>query len=148
MYTLTEIENEYRKRVNESLKNSELTALLLVELSARLFQELKVKNIADPEDDGDMLLYQYGIYQDGEHGKYFSFDITRQFITLTEEEPYQLCFTLIYDTDQFEGIDSYDSWSIDFDNLESFINDIKRTDGFELAGKSEPKTYRIEFDQC
>ena len=146
--TLSEVENEYRKKVKEALENKKMTAALLVELSSSLFQELKVRDLSDAED-GDMVLYQYGTYDWGnEFGKHFSFDITRQFISPEDDEPYQLHFVLIYDPEQFEGLRGYNCWNTDFADFESFIAHIKATDGFKLADKFEPKAYQIEFEQC
>ena len=97
----------------------------------------------------DMLLYQYGVYNWGdEFGEHFSFDITRQFIEPTEDEPYQLNFVLIYDPEPFMSIKAYDCWSMDFSDLKSFVEHIKTTEGFMLANKLVPKDYRIIFSQC
>ena len=146
--TLSEIENVYRKELQKALENKELNPSLLVELSSTLFQSIKVESIDDFEDC-DMLLCQYGTYNwYDEIGEHFSFNITRQFIAPTEDEPYQLCLTLIYEPKLFEELESYNCWNTDFADLESFIAHIKTTDGFILAEKFAPKTYKMFFEQC
>ena len=148
--TLDNIENEYRNKVESILENRELNALLLIELSASLFQELKIENISGNEsDDSDMLLYQYGVYDWGdEFGEHFSFDITRQFFKPEEDEPYQLNFTLIYESEQFKALKDYNCWSMSFSDLENFIEHIKTTEGYRLADTSTPNGYIIGFSQC
>lgn len=152
MYTtLEEIEKKYLEKVCDTLKNGHgMTAELLVELSIVLFSELKVKEISDSVyKDNDMLLYQYGTYNWGnEFGNHFSFDITRQFIAPEQDEPYQLCFTLIYEPEQFKDIDSYCCWSDIFTDINNFASYIRTTDGFKVAVKNVPKTYQIRFEQC
>ena len=52
----------------------------------------------DDDLDGDMLLFQWGIYDLGE-GRYFNLDLTRQFIlegTEDDESIFQLGFTFLY----------------------------------------------------
>ena len=63
----------------------------------------------------DMLLFQCGTYDWNKKGKFFEFDITRQFILPEEDEPYQLALTL-----SFEPIDceADDCWSMHFEKLE------------------------------
>ena len=149
--TLEEVEQEYRKKIQETFDHEgSLTATAMVELMVNLSQELKVENISDNEDpDSDMLLYQYGTYDWGDElGKHFSFDITRQFIEPEEDEPYQLSFVLIYDPEPFRKLGSYDCWSRDFSDMESFISCIKTTDGFKLADEFAVKSYQLRFEQC
>src|SRR5206468_1626872 len=49
----------------------------------------------DP-DDGDLLLYQWGVSGWGE-GPAFEVDITRQFVPEADGEPRQLCLTFSFD---------------------------------------------------
>lgn len=96
-----------------------------------------------------MLLFQYGTYDWGnEVGKHFSLDITRQFIDTGEDEPYQLSFSLIYDPERFKEIDSYNCWSHSFADINSFVVNIKATEGFKVAIKNTPKTYQVSFEKC
>ena len=148
MYTLNEIECKYRGAISDALNGKDLTASLLVELSANLYNKFKVKGISDKKYS-DMLLYQYGVYNwHDEHGRHFGLDITRQFQFPSEYEPYQLSFSLIFDPEQFENVGFYECWSMDFGDFESFVSHIKNTDGFKAAEKRMPKTYCIRFNKC
>ena len=148
MHTLNEFESRYHDEISKAIKGKDLTALLLVEVSLNLYNELKIEGIFD-EEYNDVLLFQYGVYNWGdEHGRHFSLDITRQLQMPLEDEPYQLSFSLVFDPERFENIDAYDCWSMDFSDLESFIEHIKDTDGFRAAEKNVAKTYNIQFSQC
>lgn len=148
MITLSEVENKYRAVVEAALVDKQLTAQLLVELSAKLYTDVKVEGLSS-EGDEDMLLYQYGVYDWGdENGRHFSFDITRQFMLPSTYEPYQLSFSLIFDPAPFENIRSYDCWYPDYGDLDSFVAYIKTTDGFKAAENHVSRTYCIRFNQC
>jgi len=144
-----DIGNVYRNEVQNSLSDNPLSTSLLVELSSTLFQTIKVDSLHVIRDIDDMLLFQYGIYDWGdETGEHFSIDITRQFIKPIEDEPFQVSFTLIFDSEQFKGVRSYDCWSTDFIGIDSFFAHITTTDGFKIAETITPKTYLLHFEQC
>ena len=144
-----EIESVYRQKIQEVLDDKSLNAEMMVERSSILFQTVKIDSLLDVERSKDMLLYQYGIYNWGEEqGEHFSLDITRQFIVPTEDEPYQLRFTLVYAPEPFRGIRSYNCWSTDFSDFDGFIKNIVATEGFKLAESLTPKNHRIQFEQC
>jgi len=144
-----DIEGVYHSEVLHSLNDNPLSTTLLIELSKTLFQTVKVEDLPVVVDSDDMLLFQYGIYDWGdENGEHFSLDITRQLSKPPEYEPYQINLTLIFDPEQFKGIQSYDCWSADFVDPESFFAHIITTDGFKLAEAITPKTYHIQLEQC
>ena len=148
--TLDEIKTEYQKEIERQLGEEKLTAEKLIEISVSLFNKLKVKNITVQHDpDCDMLLFQYGVYDwGGQLGRHFSFDITRQFITEEDDEPYQLQFILIYEPAEFQGCAAYNCWSSDFARLEDWVEHIKTTQGFLKAKDATVKTYSLNFEQC
>jgi len=151
LITLDRIEDEYRQRILDALGEEDiLDAESLVELAIELFRQIKVEGISESENsDYDMLLFQYGVWNWGdEFGKHFSLDITRQFIKPEDDEPYQLHFQLIYDPEDFEGMRSYNCWSMEFSGAEEFARHIKSTEGFEKAGKVKTKAYELLFEQC
>ena len=144
---LNEIEDVYKDSVTKALKLKDITPSLMVELSSILYEDVKVVNLSDSEDS-DMSLYEYGTWNWGdEFGEHFSIGISRQFVLSTEDEPYQLHFTLIYSPDQFHGLDRYNCWSVDFDDYDEFVTHIKATEGFIFAEKIVPKTYQLFFEQ-
>jgi len=149
MFKLNEIEAKYREEIEAVIGSGKpLTAQLLVDMSEKLFCELKVEGIGS-ETDSDMLLYQYGVYNwPDEHGEHFSLDITRQFMQPSTYEPYQLSFALIFDPAPFQNTGFYDCWYPDYGDLDSFVAHIKSTDGFKASENHVPKTYSLRFNQC
>ncbi|MDR1047352.1 MAG: hypothetical protein LBL64_06215 [Treponema sp.] len=116
----------------------------IINISLLLFQKIKVKGIAADDKDGDMLLFQYGSYDWGK-GRFFEFNITRQFIKQNEDEPYQLLMTLFFELIDCE---SYNCWSNDFDNLEKWVGNIKETEGYKLVKNLTCKNFEIFSGQC
>ncbi|MDR2633709.1 MAG: hypothetical protein LBC51_08840 [Treponema sp.] len=143
--TLKKVENAYKKWLEKNVNNGQLSNVdEIINVSLILFQEIKVKGIAGDAEDGDMLLFQYGLYDWGK-GRFFEFDITRQFIKQNEDEPYQLSMTLLFEPTNCE---SYNCWSNDFDELEQWVKNIKETEGYKLAKNLMFKKFEISFEQC
>lgn len=145
---LKNIENEYLAAVKQLIgAGSVLTPDDVIGLSKTLYDEIKVKSISNgknPHDD--MLLFQYGTYDWGdETGEHFSFDITRQFSK--RDDMYQLALTLIFEPGPFKGLDSYNSWIIDFGGTDEWIANIRTTRGYHLARLQIPKTYKVHFTE-
>ena len=148
---LNQIEKAYADQLQELLDNGlSLQADSLVDLSGQLFEGISVEGISAADDaDHDMLLFQYGVYDWGDElGEHFSLDITRQFLTPEDYEPYQLRFTLIYAPEAFRGMKSYNCWSTDCKSIEDFAAYVKTTEGFVLANEKTPLSYKLAFSQC
>jgi len=148
---LQQIEQVYTDRIREFLRNGEaLDANNLVEWSKRLFDEFSVSGISKEESsENDMLLFQYGVYNWGDaHGLHFSLDMTRQFLTPEDYEPYQLNLTLVYAPEPFHDVAAYNCWSDEYKDMESFVAQIKSTEGFIAASQQTPLTYKLVFSQC
>ena len=107
--TVKKIEKEYQRSIQQQIvKGNALTADAMIDLSMKLFQDVKAKGVSTDETDNDMLLFQYGIYNWGdENGKHFSFEIARQLIIDKNQDFYQLRLTFIYDPESFENCVSY-----------------------------------------
>lgn len=144
---LKNIEKEYRQGIESHIIiEKDLNPNNFIELSEMFFESIKVKGIETEEDeDNDMLLFQYGTYNwGGELGEHFSFDITRQFIK-KNFDMYQLSFTLIFDPIHFTALESYNSWSSDFENIDKWIENIKSTKGYEEVLKHPFRIYKLGF---
>lgn len=138
---LKNIEAEYKQELEKLLPS--LTADKIIELSTNLFRDIKAKGVSlDDDDEADMLLFQYGTYNWGDElGEHFSFDITRQF-TKTNFDMFQLSLTLIFAP---STIESDNSWSSDFNNLEEWTNHIKSTEGYQHVKELDMKSYKLSF---
>jgi hypothetical protein len=91
--------NRARKRFLDRLQAAGLTVETLTPsagIDAMLaFYEDERADGCDPEQDGDMLLFQWGAYDWG-GGPAFEVDITRQFLAEGADEPRQLSLTFRY----------------------------------------------------
>jgi hypothetical protein len=143
--TLKKIEDKYKKWILKNFNNGQLSNVdEIINISLELFREIKVKGLDSDEEDGDILLFQYGTYDWGK-GKFFRFNITRQFIKSNEDEPYQLSMTLFFDPIECK---SYNCWSNNFDDLEQWVENIKGTEGYKIVKKMTGKKFEIFFEQC
>jgi len=61
---LEQIESTYRSKIQDLYADTKvLTVADLIDVSTKLFQEIKIAGISDNGyADKDMLLYQYGVY--------------------------------------------------------------------------------------
>ena len=93
------------------------------------------------------MLIQYGNYNyhDG-NGKEFSFDLTRQFKLLKEEEYYQLGLTLFYDYNNIQEIEPFSSWSVETNDLDEWYQVIINSEGYKNSKILTPKRYTITLD--
>ena len=102
------------------------------------------------EDDGDMLLYQWGTYDWGE-GRWFDLNITRQFIPEDDEDEgmFQLSVTAKYSpTPELEALGSGSRWCGSRDGLSEFTDYVKGSEAFKsLSGQSCGKR-EVEYNQA
>lgn len=115
------------------------------------FASIPVKGVAGPDEDGDGVLIQYGTYNWGdEAGEHFSFDFTRQFIRLVDDEQAisQLHCTFLYDvTPALRSLPSEELWSFGPDHREYFAR-VAATVGFQtvLSLHQPPRRLQVEFE--
>jgi hypothetical protein len=141
---MANVATEYKDYIQKTFgEMTDISVDDIINISVELFKEIKATDINNDYDDNDMLLFQYGTYDWGK-GKDFEFDITRQFIRDEEDEPYQLSLTLFFDPIDCK---SYNCWSIDFENLEKWVENIKETEGYKLTKDLKGKKMRIRFEQ-
>lgn len=99
------------------------------------------------EADGDMLLYQWGIYNWG-NGECFELNITRQ-LMLNEGEDNdirQLSLTFKFNpTDLLRGLDSGNKWCYDLQQLEEFENYINQLAAFQALSQSRPDAVELNY---
>lgn len=117
-----------------------------VEKFIEFFQEYKIKEKQE-YDDEDILLFQYGNYdwQDG-NGEEFNFDLTRQLEVPNEDEFLQLSLTLFYDSEQIGEIEAFNSWSTECENLKEWEDLIKQTKGYEKIQNIQPNSHKVSLN--
>jgi len=85
--------------------------------------------------DGDMLLFQYGVYDWGQ-GPFFQVDLTRQFVVDDdgEDEISQLhCTTYFAATDALRAIPALTAWCQSPAGLPAFRQRVVGSDGYRAA---------------
>ena len=79
------------------------------------------------DEDGDMLLFQWGVYSFSEPPT-FQINLTRQFILPEEDEPYQLSLTFHYaPSDQMKALKEGNRWCHSTADLPEFTTFIDRS---------------------
>jgi hypothetical protein len=100
------------------------------------------------EKDGDMLLYEWGVYSfTGPES--FQVGVTRQFIVTDEDEPYQLHLTLHFaPTDALRECGHGNEWCYSPNRLPAFTQFIESSIPFRAVADIEPLRVELRFEQC
>ncbi|MBL8022234.1 MAG: hypothetical protein JNM27_21340 [Leptospirales bacterium] len=132
------------KRTKDTIsKIADLTPESTLDCVAGLYREHPAKDY-DREEDGDMLLFQYGVYDWGS-GENFEIDFTRQFYR--EDEILQLRCTLYFPPNVGKRTATRNLWSTNCPTLNDWVRDVANSEGFLLAQSLKPKSYRVELEK-
>jgi hypothetical protein len=138
----------FRYLKTKGLSNEDLSLLSLPTLFPDYYKEIPFEEV-DRENDGDILLYQYGIYDWGE-GRYFEIDLTRQFYEVFAETEDQQIFqqrvVFYFSADKFEQIQPFNSWSNECTDLDDFRQRILDSDGFVAASREIPLKLEVSVE--
>ncbi len=135
-----DLEAEFRRHLDlqDTLlaKNSVKSALKSVVDFYRLarFQDCKL------DDNGDMLLFQWGIYDWGD-GKFFDIDFTRQLIDCkNDDRPItQVSFRIAHPVvEDMTNIPPGNFWCEHLDFANRFLEDVYESRPYQIALRSEP----------
>lgn len=126
--TAAQAKEAFESRLSEAGATLEsLDPETAVGVMARFYRDVRASDVA-LEDDGDMLLYQWGVYDWGE-GPSFELDLTRQFIVEGKNDDdaiFQLSLTLRFDPAVGLSVERGHEWCLhpdDVETLQSFITD-------------------------
>lgn len=140
--------NGWKKVLPKFLKSSELTSNEALEIFQDFFFNTIIKNFLR-EDDGDMALFQYGVFDWGQ-GESFEINFTRQLVFTEDKNGYegtkQLSFTLFYPPTLFTKDQEYNTWYHDYVNKEEWIRKIKQTEGFIGTENLPALRYEIRYE--
>jgi len=100
------------------------------------------------DDDGDMLLYQWGTYDWGD-GPSFQVDITRQFISAEDDDAVsQLSLVLHFSpTAALDALDAGNRWCESPEQLEDFANFIRASEPYLALEGSRPDPVAFEWSE-
>ena len=141
-----------RKHFLEDLKASGTTVKGLspeqgIELMLDFYRRERADG-CDPDQDGDMLLYQWG---EGEEGEAFQLDITRQMIETGDEDDgamRQLSLTFKFElTDDLRRLGEGDRWCETPDTLDKFRQFILKSKAYKAVADREPVGRSLVLDE-
>jgi hypothetical protein len=127
----------------------ELSALLPAE-GIRLMLEFYAKERADGcaiDEDGDMLLYQWGTYDWGK-GEFFEFNITRQFMDAAgeDEDIRQLSLTFKFKpSEALRKLTDGNRWCAAPDEVDEFRTFIEASDAFTVVANQKSTDVSLDL---
>ena len=100
------------------------------------------------DEDGDMLLYQWGVYEVG-RGETFQLDITRQFMPADEDEPYQLSLTFHFEPSAaLRRIGDGNRWCGEPKGVAKFRKFIEGSAAYRAVAAEKPKKVELTYGGC
>ncbi|MEX2581317.1 MAG: hypothetical protein WD342_19830 [Verrucomicrobiales bacterium] len=103
----------------------------------------------DLEEDGDMLLFQWGTYDWGE-GRWFDLNITRQFIVPSEDEDdeiFQMSASAKFVPSlELDALKSGNTWCHSPDDLSEFSEFIEDSQAMKSLGSIPPDHLEIKYN--
>lgn len=112
------------------------------------FRDAYTINKCSNEEESDELLMEYVNHNWDPSGQpHFELTLTRQILLENEEEYYQIRLTLIFEPEKFDGIEQANFWSMDFDSLTDWKNEIEESKGFTMAARVEPVQHQISLEK-
>jgi hypothetical protein len=130
----------------KSLKLSSLAPATGMLLILDFYQNERADG-CEVEEDGDMLLYQWGCYDWGE-GEWFQFDITRQFIDgqHEDEDIRQLSLTFKFSpTESLRKLKDGSRWCHSPDEIDAFRSYIELSSAYKAISKATPAEVSLEL---
>jgi hypothetical protein len=99
----------------------------------------------DPDDDGDMLLFEWGVNDWGD-GPAFEITLTRQLVAADGEEPRQLALTFRFDPAAVpNGLKSGSKWCESPDGLAAFRRFVAGSRAVRAVGSRSPTGVTLRF---
>ena len=126
----------------------QLAAETAIRSMVDFYLEERVKQ-AVIDEDGDMLLFQWGTHDWGE-GPSFEYGITRQLIVQDEEGDdsiWQLSLTLRYpSSDEARASGSGDEWCASPDDVDQFLAFIEDAPSTRFVRRTDPSRVQLDFE--
>jgi len=137
------------ERIKQSgTSTSDLTLAQGVRLMLDFYRDVRAQGV-DLDDDGDMLLFQWGTYDWDGTGRTFQCDITRQFIKAGsggDDSMTQLSFTFHFQpSPEFEKIAKGNKWCSVPKELKKFEKFITDSEAFKAVSEARPAKVEIHY---
>ena len=145
---------EFKKLVSEKTTGV-ITPAQGIDLMIEFYETTRADH-CDIDCDGDMLLFEWGIYDWG-NGEFFEYSITRQFIfpiTCVDDEDeweddaiYQLKLNFLFEpTEILRKVESGSVWCERPAQIADFKVEIKENKASEIANSIKPAKVEISFE--
>jgi hypothetical protein len=135
----------YLKRRNTKLAEMRPSAGLDAMLG--FYRDIRADD-CDIDQDGDMLLFQWGTYDWGQ-GEHFSFDITRQLIVGPgeDEDFWQLSLTFEFPPDDtLRAVESGNRWCASPEQLEEFAAFVRSTAAYIAVANRNDANIVLDYE--
>lgn len=141
----SQAESVFRTRLGEI--DEDITPRRAMDAMLAFYSQQRADNVVI-EDDGDMLLYEWGLFSfSGPES--FQLGLTRQFIETDEDEPYQLRLTLHFvPTDSLRRLKGGSNWCHSPEELPAFRQFVEDSEAFRAIADSKPSRVEVCFDRC
>lgn len=113
----------------------------------RYYREIEYAR-CDRANDGDMLLFQYGVYDWG-NGRYFELDFVRQFLVgraFGQSQMEQLHLTFFFKAELGSDLQHFNIWSRDCRDLDHFAQQVRESEGFRAAESQSPLRWEFSHE--
>ncbi|NOS91902.1 MAG: hypothetical protein HOP30_08265 [Cyclobacteriaceae bacterium] len=134
--TLEEIVNKYSAGNN-------ITPEVAIDSMLDFYKNNRAHNHNGNNDD-DMLLFQYGIYDWDGTGQKFELNLTRQMAD-TDDEYNQVRLIIYYSIEEIGDVGNFNLWSTDLPDMEQWKKVIMHTEGFKRASSAKAIDYKVEL---
>ncbi len=135
---------------NAGKATASLTPEQAVSLVLDFYKQVRAED-CPLDEDGDMLLYQWGIYADTGGGESFHFDLTRQFILAdsdSDDGMSQLSLTMYFKpSPELQAFEGSNEWCHSPDDLLQFREFIENSDAYRAVSQLKPKDVKIQFSR-
>ena len=144
---LEEIDGVFKRRLREQgLKVDELELEDGIMSMLLFYQQVRIDG-CPLEDDGDMLLYQWGP-RSLDDERVFVVDITRQLLPRRAGEPFQLSLTFSFEADDPDAMGAGNEWCSAPAELDEFKRFIDESEAFEEARQLEAAAVDLTFGEA
>ena len=116
-------------------------------LMSAFYEEQRAEDVS-LDEDGDMLLFEWGVYHFTGSAS-FELGITRQFVVTGEDEPYQLHLTLHFTpNDSLRSLKDGSGWCHSPAELPAFRKFVETSAAFRAVADEKPSRVALYFGQC
>ena len=144
MFTIETAPTVFQEYLGESI--SRLSHLQVIDQMLDFYESERASDAVPLDEDGDMLLFQWGDMEDE-----FHLSLTRQLIGIDadgDQTMYQLIAVFRFEaTDELEDIDSGSDWCMSPEDLDDFRDALLRSPAYEACFSEEVASADLSWEE-